>query len=170
MEEEGWKKDETPYLVFACSQCHQYMYVKVIKKNKKCLRCGRSHTVSRVKESGEIVLGMTAAVDNVKQKQHGLALKELKRSPNFQTVDGFRVVHKEPEIKPTAKSNNSENFKKILSELHDSYKKFPLYMIEFMAEKNKIPQSDIKSLIREFRRKKILIKSESPEYFLFKCD
>lgn len=167
MEEEGWQKDETFYLVFACLKCRQYLYVKTIKKNKKCLRCGRSHTVSLVEKSGDIVKGITAAVDFVKQKQHELALKELDASPNFQTIDGFRVFHDEPEIKLTATDNLTEKFKKILVELHNSHKEFPLYMIEFMAEKLNIPQSDIELLTLECRRREILIKSE---YQLFKVN
>ncbi len=161
MEEDEWKKDETPYLVFACLKCREYMYVKTIKKNKKCLRCGRSHTVRLVEKSGDIVKGMTAAVDFVKQKHHELALKELDGSPNFQTIDGFRVFHDEPEIKSTATDNLTERFRNLLIELHNSHREFPLYMIEFMAERNNIPQFDIELLTREFRRKKILTKSEN---------
>jgi len=164
MEEEGWQKDETPYLVFACLKCSQYMYVKTIKKSKKCLRCGRSHTISLVEKSGDIVKGITAAVDFVKQKQHELALRELDGSPNFQTVDGFNIIHDDPEIKLIATDNVTEKFKKMLVELHNSHNEFPLYMIEFMAEKHNIPQSDIKLLTQEYRRKKILIESKDQNF------
>ncbi len=167
MEEDEWKKDETPYLVFACLKCRQYLYVKTIKKNKKCLRCGRSHTISLVEKSGDIVKGITTAVEFVKQKQHELALKELGEIPNFQTVSGFRVIYNEKETKSTTTDNLTESFKRILIELHNSHKEFPLYMIEFMAEKHNIPKSDIELLTREFRRKKMLIKSEDN---LFKAD
>ncbi|KKL49153.1 hypothetical protein LCGC14_2318350, partial [marine sediment metagenome] len=147
MEEDEWKKDETPYLVFACLKCRQYLYVKTIKKNKKCLRCGRSHTISLVEKSGDIVKGITTAVEFVKQKQHELALKELGEIPNFQTVSGFRVIYNEKETKSTTTDNLTDNltesFKRILIELHNSHKEFPLYMIEFMAEKHNIPKSDI---------------------------
>lgn len=160
MEEVRWQKDETPYLVFSCLKCRQFMYVKTIKKNKICLRCGRSHNVSLVERSGEFVKGMTAAVDMVKQKQHGIALEELDGTLNFQTVDGFRIIHEEPEFKSTVAGNLTEGFKKMLIELHNSHKEFPLYMIEFMAEKHNILQSDTELLTREFRRKKILIKSD----------
>lgn len=162
--EEGWKKDETSYLVFACLKCRQYMYVKTIKKNKKCLRCGRSHTISAVETKGEIVEGMTAAVDMVKQKQHELALKELNGSPNFQTIGGFRIFHEEEETKPTDIDNLNESFKKILIELHNSHREFPLYMIEFMAEKQNITKNDRELLTREFRRRKILFKSKNHNF------
>ncbi len=165
MEEEGWHKDETLYLVFACSQCHQYMYVKAIKKNKKCLRCGRSHTVSRVKESGEIVLGMTAAVDHVKQKQHGFALKELNRAPGFETTNGFQI-HQPPSkiisnLQEKPIDSFSERFKDLLLDISSQHNEFPFYLIEIGAEKYGIPSSELKLLTKSFLKKEILIHSST---------
>lgn len=54
MEDTAWKKDETPYLVFACRKCRQYTYVKTTQKSKKCARCRRTHTVSDIMGSGEV--------------------------------------------------------------------------------------------------------------------
>ncbi len=96
----------------------------------------------------------------VKQRQHELALEELNGTPTFQTIDGFSIIHDEVETKFTTTDNLTASFKKILIELHKTHKEFPLYMIEFMAEKHNIPKSDIELLTREFRGNKILIKSE----------
>ena len=65
MEEAAFKKDETPYLIYESSKCRQFMYVKTTQKGKKCLRCGRTHVVSKIIDSGEIVYGMSAAVAEV---------------------------------------------------------------------------------------------------------
>ncbi len=44
------------------------MYAKTTQKTKKCLRCGCSHNVSTVINSGVIVKRMTEAVNMVKYK------------------------------------------------------------------------------------------------------
>ena len=44
------------------------MYAKTTQKTKKCLRCGCSHKVSTVINSGVIVKRMTEAVNMVKYK------------------------------------------------------------------------------------------------------
>ncbi|MHA1292432.1 MAG: hypothetical protein ACTSQJ_07175, partial [Promethearchaeota archaeon] len=62
MEEIRWKRDKTPYLIFNCNKCKQYLYVKTIKKKKKCLRCGFVHKVKNIKYSKNIVYGLTSAV------------------------------------------------------------------------------------------------------------
>jgi len=163
MEEESWKKDETPYLVFPCSKCANFMYVKTIKKNKKCLRCGRSHTVENVRNSGEIVEGMTEAVDRVKLKQHELALIELKREPNFQTTNGFQIHQTSLKVVNNTQEDDilSKKFKDLLSELSLIHDEFPLYVIEIGADKYNIPSSELKLLILNFLKKGILISKEN---------
>ena len=69
MSTEVWKRDKKPYLVFKCKKCHQYSYVKINQKTKKCLRCGRTHQVRLIIPTGEIVYGITAALELVKEKQ-----------------------------------------------------------------------------------------------------
>jgi len=81
MEEGALKKDQNPYLLFACSKCKQYLYVKTTQKTKKCLRCGRQHKVSSIINSGEIVRGITKAVEMVQFRQNELAIIELGTTP-----------------------------------------------------------------------------------------
>ena len=86
MKEKGWTRDKTPYLVFCCKKCHQYSYVKISQKTKKCLRCGSVHQVSSIMSNGDIVKGMTNALELVKKKQG-----EFKRNPQFEVDDSFKI-------------------------------------------------------------------------------
>ena len=86
MEEIAFKKDESPYLVFTCKKCRQYSYVKTTQKTKKCLRCGRTHQVKDILSLGEIIYGMTAAVEVVKQKQTELAIPEFRSEGDFVVI------------------------------------------------------------------------------------
>jgi len=51
----------------------------------------------------------------------------------------------------------SEIFLEMLQYLQLTYKKFPKFMIEIMADNFGIPSSEIKPLIRKFRKKGILL-------------
>lgn len=66
------------------------MYAKTTQKTKKCLRCGCSHKVSTVINSGVIVKRMTEAVNMVKYKQNEIALNELSTKPNLRQGMNFR--------------------------------------------------------------------------------
>ena len=173
MEEEGWKKDETPYLVIPCRKCHQYMYVKTTQKTKKCLRCGRTHKVSSILDSGEIVKGMTEAVELVKARQNELAIQELGTTPEFRAAEDFTVKSK---MKLSSKegfaiksSDDDDNnlealFKKMLLEISDLYDKIPYYILEIMAEDYAIPLSELKMLIRNTQKEGILIQLQDNSY------
>lgn len=178
MEEITFKKDETPYLVFICSKCRQYSYVKTTQKNKKCLRCGRTHQVKDVLGLGEIVYGMTAAVDAVKQKQNKLA------TPEFRSEGDFVVAaNKFPSRTPLVKKSKSkvlsdkdkdkdkdfkEQFSEILLELSKLYGKFPKYMLEIMADNYGIPAVELKLLIKSFKKQGVItvLKNENFYYQL----
>ncbi|MFX1326238.1 MAG: hypothetical protein ACFE8N_14910 [Promethearchaeota archaeon] len=64
----------------------------------------------------------------------------------------------------------TETFYEMLQFLQKSYKKFPKFMIEIMAENYDIPSEEIKPLFQMFRRKGILhiIKEEGYTYKLNK--
>ncbi len=153
MEEVGFKKDETPYIVFPCSKCKQYMYVKTTQKTKKCLRCGHFHKVVSIINSGEVVKGVTNAVNIVKQKQAEFALKDGSGIPEFRAVGDFKSSNKikfrAAQKKENLDSNEdySADFKRMLSEISNMYKKFPYYLIEIMAEDYNIPETELKILI-----------------------
>ncbi|KKM06308.1 hypothetical protein LCGC14_1745280 [marine sediment metagenome] len=168
MEEMTWKRDETPYIIFSCKKCGQYTYAKETQKSKKCLRCGRSHIVARIKNLGETVKGMTSAVKAVKLKQNKLAIKELGNEPEFRTLSDFKITNKispkkpiltEFQVKDYERNEDDylDSFKEMLLELSKSYRKFPLYMVELIAENYNIPDKELKLLIRNFQKKKMLI-------------
>ena len=168
MEDATWKKDETPYLIFECAKCRQYLYVKTTQKGKKCLRCGRNHTVSKILNSGEIVNGMTAAVETVKKQQDEFGKKELGHTPQFRAFGDFTVaIKKSKGITENNEESNEETtsqFKKMLKEIASTYKKFPLYIIEIMAENYGIPTSKLKRLTKSFQKKGILVQLDDYSY------
>ena len=168
MEDATWKKDETPYLIFECAKCKQYLYVKTTQKGKKCLRCGRTHTVSTIINTGEIVNGITAAVEMVKIRQDEFGKKELGHTPEFRAFGDFKAA--------TQKSKNifvdddesieetTRQFRKMLSEISAMYKKFPIYIIEIMAENYGIPIVELKNLTKSFQKKGILVRLDDYSY------
>ena len=180
MEETAFKKDETPYLVFACKKCRQYSYVKTVQKTKKCLRCGRTHQVKDILGLGEVVSGMTAAVDYVKQKQNEIAIPEFRSEGDF-AVASNKFPTRNPPVKKSkskvildkegdknAKSDFTEQFNEVLLELSKLYGKFPRYMLEIMADNYGIPELELKLFIRSFKKQGILtvLKNESFYYQL----
>jgi len=162
MEEIAWKKDETPYVVFPCSKCRQFMYAKANQKSKRCVRCGRSHLVKDITERGELVLGISIAVELVKQRQDELAIQELGTRPDFRTSNDFFIAN------PSSSKNISEirknehngeyegTFRKMLQELSQKYESFPLYIIEIMGDNYGIPKSELKLLTRAFQKRGVL--------------
>ena len=170
MEEVGFKKDETPYIIFTCSKCKQFMYVKTTQKTKKCLRCGRHHKVTANINSREIVNGMTEAVNRVKQRQAEFGLKERGNIPEFRTTGDFKLSLKikSKTVKVKKKVDIEEdlfdNFNRLLLEISRLYRKFPYYIIELMAEDYNIPHNEIKILFDNFLRKGILIIVDSGLY------
>lgn len=172
MEESTFKKDENPYLIFECTKCKQYMYVKTTQKGKKCLRCGRTHTVSKILHSGEIVNGMTTAVEEVKRKQNDFGVSVLGHAPELRTFGDFKASrsstqNKEFELIAINKEQEeefSEQFTRMLKEISSSYKKFPGYVFEVMADNYMIPHSQLKFLKKQFQKKGILVKLDDKSY------
>ena len=167
MEEIAFKKDETPYIIFACRKCKQFAYVKTTQKTKKCLRCGRTHQVSSLSKE-KIVYGMTVAVDTVKKKQTELIVPEFRSSSDF-------VVARKSIVRPNRKVNALRNsnqefdykgiFNEMLMELTKLYGKFPKYLLEIMAENYGIPRSELCVLINEFKKNEILIVVKEADFY-----
>jgi hypothetical protein len=167
MEEIGWKKDITPYIIFKCAKCKQYLYVKTTQKGKRCLRCGRNHTVSAVRDKVEIVYGLTAAVKKVKEKQNELAERELGHKPEFRSSNDFKVAGFPSSIKKRKlgkEKDFTEKFQEMLREISNTYKKFPSYVFEIMAEDYGIPLSELKILVHTFQNEGILIRLSDNVY------
>jgi len=169
MEENRWKRDETPYIVFQCRNCGNFMYVKESQKTKKCLRdgCGRNHKVLNIKNSGETVSGMTNALETVKKRQEELAIREGEASPEFRASNDFKKSSKSRNRKNESdkeENSYSNKFKLMLIELSELYSTFPFYVIEIWAEKYRIPNEELKILIRNLQRQGILIQMNNHSY------
>jgi len=164
MEEITWNKDETPYIVFRCSQCLEYTYAKTIQKSKRCPRCGKIHKVEQVLSRGEKVNGISNAVDKVKQKQNKLAIQELGCAPDLRANGDFKIVstanNRIDNEDFEAGNEYSKIFDKILREISKEYSKFPFYVIEMMAKRHKIPLDELGFLVSKRMRQGSLTKSE----------
>lgn len=168
MEEVAIKKDETPYIIFACKKCQQYSYVKITQKTKKCLRCGRTHQVNDILKYGDVVSGMTEAVNTVKRKQNELAIPEFRSGSDFVVAanNDFRpkssiraLRNKDQDIDYTGK------FTEMLLELSKLYKRFPNYMLEIMAKDYGIPMVELKTQIRSAKKSGMLIKNGDDDIY-----
>lgn len=162
MEDRAIKKDETPYLIFACKKCGGFSYVKTVQKTKKCLRCGRKHQVQDILKNGDIVSGMTEAVNTVKRKQTELATPEFRSGSDF--VVATHSVDRPKSSVRALRKNEQEidyigNFTEMLLELSKFYKRFPKYMLEIMAKDYGIPAIELKMLIRNAKKSGVLIKN-----------
>jgi hypothetical protein len=168
MEEIAIKKDETPYLIFACKKCQQYSYVKTSQKTKKCLRCGRSHQVQGILKDRDVVYGMTEAVNAVKRKQNELSIPEFRSGGDFVVArrsvallkSRAKAVKNEDQI-----INYKEKFTEMLFELSKLYKRFPKYILDIMAEDYGIPAIELKTLIRNAKKSGMLIKNDDDYYY-----
>ena len=171
MEDVAIKKDETPYLIFACKKCQQYSYVKTTQKTKKCLRCGRPHQVRDILNKGEVVYGMTEAVNAVKRKQNEIAIPEFRSESDFvvATHDIIRPTNRVKAIRNDDQEiEYGKKFSEMLFELSKLYKRFPKYMLEIMAEDYEIPAIELKSLIKSAKRSGELIKNDDDTYYRHK--
>jgi len=169
MEEIAFEKDKTPYLVFVCNKCQQFSYVKISKKSKKCLRCGRTHLVENIQSGGELVYGMTLAVDAVKRKQNELAVPEFRSQNDFvintNNVKNKREIFSFSEGIKGTEPENTLKFKMLLLKLSELYGKFPKYMIEIMAENDGIQSQDLPKLITEFKKKGFLTLLKDEDFY-----
>jgi hypothetical protein len=168
MEDLAIKRDETPYLIFACKKCGGFFYVKTVQKTKKCLRCGRKHQVQDILKKGEVVSGMTEALNTVKRKQNELATPEFRSESDF-------VVATHSVVRPKIRKNDLKNknqeidykqkFTEMLFELSKLYKRFPKYMLEIMSEDYGIPAIELKTLIRNAKKSGMVIKNDEYYYY-----
>jgi hypothetical protein len=155
MEHPKWEKDRTPYLVFSCTRCKQYSYVKTIQKTKKCLRCGKTHQVKSILKKGQIVEGITSAMKLVKK------LENLIGNPSFHTDDEFRIgVELGPHPEFSEKSIE-KNFSLLLDSLSSQYQHFPIYLIRLVASDYHISEKEIPLLIRKALREGQLSKKDN---------
>ena len=168
MEDTAFKKDETAYLIFACKKCQEYSYVKTTQKTKKCLRCGRTHQVRDVINDGEVVYGITEAVNAVKRKQNELATPEFRSGSDFVVATNSFA---RPKSSVSALRNSDQEidykqkFTEMLMELSKLYKRFPEYMLKIMAENYGIPTLELEVLIRNAKKSGMLIKNGNDDTY-----
>lgn len=160
----GILKDEKPYFILRCSKCEQYMYVTPSQKRKKCLRCGRTHTVDKL-EVVEEVKGMTAAVERVKELQNTLGDKPILSGAGEFSIASFNARLKKTNY-ITKESELEAQFYDLLRNLTRKYTKFPYYMIELMAEEYRFDKSKLGSLLHQFIKKGIIKCTEENYYTL----
>ena len=171
MEDVSIRKDETPYLVFACKKCKEFSYVKTAQKTRKCLRCGRAHQVRDILEEGEVVIGMTEAVNTVKRKQNELAIPEFRSGSDF-VIATNKISPLKSKVN-ALKNKDQEidyngNFTDMLLELSKLYRRFPRYMLEIMAEDHGIPAIELEILIETAKKSGKLIKNgDNDMYFKY---
>ena len=164
MEQKRWEKDQTPYVVFICTKCQQYSYVKTTQKAKKCLRCGRTHQVKNILDKGEIVYGMTEAVNKVKQLQNSLGQAQFSTENEFIVYLNNQIIQKVP--KPLERLEDyEERFQQCLKKLSSKYSRFPLYLIEIIAQDYEIPPSEISLLINKSIKNGILQSTEKEKSY-----
>ena len=162
-----FKKDETPYIVFLCMKCKQYLYVKTTQATKKCLRCRHNNKMSKAKSSGYIVNGLSLAIEAIKEKQNELAFEKLGESPDLRAEGVFvisvknrkrqDVISKKHEKNTDGEINYTGIFKIMLNETFEEFKEVPFYVIELKAEDLEIPKKDIKLQMSKAIREGILI-------------
>ncbi len=175
MSEQKWTRDKTPYLVFPCKRCHQYSYVKLTQKTKKCLRCGHNHSLNSIIPTGQVVQGMTKALELVKKRQGS-----MNDSPQFKANNSFTLSTngRDKDLNYTKKQRDEDSwfecveednyrdlFKEILKRLTAMYQTFPKYMIEIMAEEYSIPRQKIPELLRAMINQGILRYSKDKEHY-----
>ena len=173
MEVEKWKKDETPYLIFQCTKCSRWLHVKTIQKTKKCFACGRTHQVKKFTDAGQIVKGMSAAINIVKNKQDELAVKEHGKKPDLRSEKDFYIATTLNKIQPPNivsqkekefNTDYSNDFRTILMTLSKKHKRFPGYMIKILADEYKIPEVEFNLLRLKCITEGILIPLKNDYY------
>ena len=161
MEEEKWSKDTKLYLVFKCSSCDQYSYVRPTQKTKKCLRCGRVHQVKNLGQSAIKVKGISEALKEVQARQIILG------KANFRAERAFALTVDNNKNKNDIEKDNLSKFKEMLKRLSDLYDEFPLFMIELMVEDTNIPKEEIDFLMNTLKHENFLTEIKN-SYFKVK--
>jgi len=102
------------------------------------------------------VNGISTAVEVVKARQNELAIQTLGDTPDLRASSDFKVARlntSAKEVKHIETEGDDglmEDYRKMLIKISSLYTKFPLYVIEVMADNYGIPSSEIKILTRIF--------------------
>ncbi len=113
MEHEYLKKDLSPYIIFKCPSCQNFLYFKQGKKSKTCTRCNRRFGLKPILANKiMIVKGMTAAVNKVKELQNRRALKELGEAPKLHATNQYQLKRSSSFFIENKNSHESISFKK----------------------------------------------------------
>jgi PHP family Zn ribbon phosphoesterase len=157
------------YIVFKCSKCFEYTYAKVSQKRKKCPRCGRNHTVQKLK--GDIVEGPTEARNKVVLMQN---MKTGGKLPEFESLVRTIVISKASsskdfnEIKTEFGNFISVIYKFQLNEKIDPNSGFPAYILDILLNEIGFPKFKQKKMIERLKRSSKLVEVNSDYYYMFK--
>ena len=165
------EKDKTPYYLFKCRKCKRWLHVKTTQINKKCMSCRKNHKVESIKNGSEIVLGITPATNRVKELQNDLAKEEQGMIPDLRAVNDFSTVLKKSKrtsINTILSPENSTNkdYSLILHKklLRLESQTFPFYVIKILAEDLKIPKNELKIILHQFIKSKMLMRLPNQYY------
>lgn len=168
------------YIVFQCPKCHEYTYAYVGQKGKKCPRCGRNHLMQKIR--GETVLGVTAAMMKVKEKQNSIignhkptfkssipeiAFKNSFEKNSFESKEKCAIIDKENcEINGDladfiGRVYNFQNIERI-----DQKIGFPEYILDLISEDLDIAPYHRKKIIKKFKSLYNLIEFENGNLYL----
>lgn len=174
MEGISFKKDEKPYIIFPCKKCGHYTYARLTQKGKKCFRCGRNHQIKKLKNRGEIVNGMTSAVERVKQRQNELAREELGKDPDFGSTLSFKKsftpLSASGDLGNKSDSKDLDDYERLIIELKKKtkhYSEFPGYVIEIIAEEIGLFGRNLKHFINRLVKEGFLKRVERDIFRLY---
>ncbi|MBD3254796.1 MAG: hypothetical protein GF383_06870 [Candidatus Lokiarchaeota archaeon] len=169
-----FRRDKTPYFVFQCERCEQYSYVKTTQKAKKCLRCGKTYHIAKIRTQKEVetVLGMTLALERVKELQSRIAWEVDFRSPfDFKRPPKSKSRPLQKARRQISREVIDENtyetlFQNLLTEISHLYSSFPFYALEILNDKSKIPIKTLTTLVKSYLKRRKLALNRRKRLFI----
>ncbi|MHA1756560.1 MAG: DUF1922 domain-containing protein [Promethearchaeota archaeon] len=188
MDHKYMKKDLSPYIIFKCPSCHNFLYFKQGKKSKTCTRCNKRFGLKPILANKiMIVKGMTAAVNKVKVLQNQRALKELGEAPKLHATNQYQLKQTSSCFITNKNSHDSISFeekigknrdyesletitKQIKLELWKMFKMYgtlPAHVINLIFQQYNISNKERSKIINKLISDKILLPQKN-NYFIVK--
>ncbi|MHA1725439.1 MAG: DUF1922 domain-containing protein [Promethearchaeota archaeon] len=179
MDHKYMKKDLSPYIIFKCPSCHNFLYFKQGKKSKTCTRCNRRFGLKPILANKiMIVKGMTAAVNKVKELQNRQALKELGEAPKLHANNQYQLkrssslfIENKKKVRDDGDQESLETLtNQIKLELWKMFKmhgKLPVYVINMIFQHHDISNRERNKIMSKLILEKILLPQKN-NYFIMK--
>ncbi|MHA1804952.1 MAG: DUF1922 domain-containing protein [Promethearchaeota archaeon] len=188
MEHNYMKKDLSPYIIFKCPSCNNFLYFKQGKKSKTCTRCNRRFSLKTILANKiMIVKGMSAAVNKVKVLQNQRALKELGEAPKLHATNQYQLKRSSSFFIENKNSHNCISFeekigknrdnesletitKQIKLELWKMFKthgKLPAHVINLIFQHHDISNREKNKILSKLISEKIVLPQKN-NYFIMK--